>query len=125
MLQMSPGALRMSGPTTLPNCRPQTRLPCRVPVDLSRPCNASNTVCSFHTPHFSALFRRTELCSRDGRMLRTFNFDADCDGGPHEARGMRRSEILEALAAALPPESIRFGAAVASVNADGSGGFQS
>lgn len=28
---------------------------------------------------------RTELCSRDGRLLRAFNFDRDCEGGPHEA----------------------------------------
>ncbi len=64
---------------------------------------------------------RTELCSQDGRTLRTFNFERDCDGGPHEARGMRRSEILEALAAALPPDSIRFNAGVARVDDDASG----
>ena len=27
---------------------------------------------------------RTELCSRSGRLLRTFNFERDCKGGPHE-----------------------------------------
>jgi hypothetical protein len=39
-----------------------------------------------------------------------------------QARGMRRSEILEALAAQLPDGSIRFNAAVSSVTADGAGG---
>lgn len=34
---------------------------------------------------------------------------------------MRRSEILEALAARLPDGSIRFNAAVSSVSADGAG----
>jgi 2-polyprenyl-6-methoxyphenol hydroxylase-like FAD-dependent oxidoreductase len=65
------------------------------------------------------LLERTELCSRDGRLLRAFDFNRDCEGGPHEARGMRRSEILEALAAQLPDGSIRFNAAVSSVTADG------
>jgi hypothetical protein len=38
-----------------------------------------------------------------------------------QARGMRRSEILEALAAQLPDGSIRFNSAVSSVTADGAG----
>jgi hypothetical protein len=40
---------------------------------------------------------------------------------PLQARGMRRSEILEALAAQLPDGSIRFDASVSSVTEDGAG----
>lgn len=36
---------------------------------------------------------------------------------------MRRSEILEALAAALPPDSVRFNAGVARVDDDASGTY--
>jgi hypothetical protein len=37
-----------------------------------------------HTMHLPCT-RRTELCSRDGRLLRAFDFNRDCEGGPHEA----------------------------------------
>ena len=56
-----------------------------------------------------------------GRLLRAFSLSADCDGGPHEFRGVRRSALVAALAARLAPGSIAFGCEVASVE-PGSGG---
>mmetsp|Transcript_4027 Transcript_4027/g.11681 ORF Transcript_4027/g.11681 Transcript_4027/m.11681 type:complete len:463 (+) Transcript_4027:130-1518(+) len=70
------------------------------------------------------LLERTELCSRSGQVLRSFNFERDCEGGPHEARGMRRSELLQAMAAALPPDTIHFGAPVEGVRTDASGAVE-
>lgn len=64
------------------------------------------------------LLERIELCSRDGRLLRSFEFERDCEGGPHEARGMRRSEILAAMTATLPRNTIRFDAQIDSVSSN-------
>lgn len=55
-----------------------------------------------------------EICSKQGRLLRQFDF-AECAHGPHEVRGTLRSTLLAALAAELPPGTIRFGTAVSGV----------
>lgn len=79
------------------------------------------TVASPMVYHLHALLLcRVELCTSDGRPLNAFPFDS-CSGGPHEARGMRRSALLCALASALPEESVIYGAAVARVSASESG----
>ncbi len=57
-------------------------------------------------------------------MLRGFDLD-ECDGGPHDTRGMRRSTLLAALADALPSHSIRFDSAVEGVDGAGDDGVQS
>ena len=63
---------------------------------------------------FSIHCCRVELCSAAGTALRDFTFE-ECEGGPHETRGMRRSTLLRALADAMPADGIRFGAAIADV----------
>eukprot|EP00850_Spirogloea_muscicola_P005762 SM000026S09011 [mRNA] locus=s26:1030236:1036628:- [translate_table: standard] len=57
---------------------------------------------------------RVELCSSDGRLLKAFDF-AECDGGPHEVRGVHRVALLQALATGLPPNTIRFSSRVSSI----------
>eukprot|EP00850_Spirogloea_muscicola_P002028 SM000007S20988 [mRNA] locus=s7:1407747:1419040:+ [translate_table: standard] len=57
---------------------------------------------------------RVELCSSDGRLLKAFDFD-ECDGGPHEVRGVHRVALLQALAKDLPPNTIRFSSRVSSI----------
>ncbi|KAL4852987.1 Monooxygenase 2 [Chlorella vulgaris] len=52
-----------------------------------------------------------ELVRHNGRQLRRFSL-SECDGGPHEFRGVRRSNLLAALAAILPSDSLAFGAQV-------------
>lgn len=61
--------------------------------------------------HFPAC--RVELCrGESGRTLRRFNF-SECEGGAgSEFRGVHRSGLLQALAAALPQGTIRFGCSV-------------
>lgn len=61
-----------------------------------------------------------ELCREDGRVLRRFSL-AECDGGPHEFRGVRRANLTAVLADTLQPGSIEYGAGVASVSAPRSG----
>ncbi|PRW58015.1 zeaxanthin chloroplastic-like [Chlorella sorokiniana] len=61
-----------------------------------------------------------ELVRQSGTRLRRFSF-SDCDGGPHEFRGVRRSHLLAALAAHLPPASIAFGSPVAAAEATEAG----
>ena len=67
--------------------------------------------------------RRVELCSQSGAVLRGFDL-AECEGGPHDTRGMRRSTLLAALADALPDDAIRFGCAVEGVDDAGDDGAQ-
>ena len=62
-----------------------------------------------------------ELCSHSGQVLRGFDLD-ECEGGPHDTRGMRRSTLLAALADALPADAIRFGSAVEGVKDAGDEG---
>ena len=61
-----------------------------------------------------------ELVRHTGRALRRFSL-AECDGGPHEFRGVRRSNLLAALAARLPPSSALFGAPVAAAEPTAAG----
>jgi 2-polyprenyl-6-methoxyphenol hydroxylase-like FAD-dependent oxidoreductase len=62
-----------------------------------------------------------ELCRDDGRRLRAFAL-AECDGGPHEFRGVRRASLVAALAAQLAPGTLVAGATVAGVTAAPGGG---
>ena len=60
---------------------------------------------------------RVELCRGEsgGRLLRRFSFE-DCEGGAgSEFRGVQRSALLQALADALPPETISFGCSVGAI----------
>ncbi|PSC69099.1 Zeaxanthin chloroplastic [Micractinium conductrix] len=61
-----------------------------------------------------------ELVRHAGRRLRRFSL-AECDGGPHEFRGVRRSNLQAALAARLPERSLALGAPVAAAQATASG----
>ena len=54
------------------------------------------------TPHACRLpICSIELVRHSGRRLRRFSL-GECDGGPHEFRGVRRANLLAALAAQLP-----------------------
>ena len=72
-----------------------------------------------HCSH--CLLCRVELCSHSGKVLRGFDL-AECEGGPHDTRGMRRSTLLAALADALPSAAIRFDSAVEGVDDAGDHG---
>ncbi|KAL6779354.1 hypothetical protein ACKKBG_A11990 [Auxenochlorella protothecoides x Auxenochlorella symbiontica] len=61
-----------------------------------------------------------QLCREGGRLLKDFDLHS-CDGGPHEFRGVRRSSLVAALAARLPPETIRYGHAVSAVAGEDQG----
>lgn len=63
---------------------------------------------------------RVELCTQDGRTLKAFSL-TECRGGPHEFRGIRRSELLEGLRDALPPEILHFGRPISDVTPDVNG----
>lgn len=63
---------------------------------------------------------RVELCSNDGKTLKSFSLD-ECDGAPHEFRGVKRSTLLEALQSAVPDDCIEYGAAIHSVETDQNG----
>ena len=47
---------------------------------------------------------RIQLCAPD-RVLREFDLNEECDGGPHEFRGVRRGDLLQALQSKLDPET--------------------
>lgn len=61
-----------------------------------------------------------ELVRHNGRRLRRFGL-RECDGGPHEVRGVRRSNLLAALASQLPSGSLAFGAPVSAAEATSAG----
>ncbi|KAL4450754.1 hypothetical protein ABPG77_001110 [Micractinium sp. CCAP 211/92] len=61
-----------------------------------------------------------ELVRQGGRRLRRFSL-AECEGGPHEFRGVRRSHLVAALAEQLPAGSLVLGAPIAAAEATASG----
>lgn len=56
---------------------------------------------------------RFKLCNQTGRVLKEFELD-ECDGGPHEFRGVRRSKLLQSLQKDLPKGMIHFSCPVKS-----------
>lgn len=52
-----------------------------------------------------------ELCAAEGGILKRFSFD-ECNGGPHEFRGVYRGELLRALESKLEQTEIRYGVGV-------------
>ncbi|KAL4433828.1 hypothetical protein ABPG75_000269 [Micractinium tetrahymenae] len=61
-----------------------------------------------------------ELVRQGGRRLRRFSLD-ECEGGPHEFRGVRRSHLVAALAERLPARSLALGAPIAAAEPTRSG----
>eukprot|EP00898_Chlorokybus_atmophyticus_P008397 jgi/Chlat1/8559/Chrsp82S07978 len=51
------------------------------------------------------------LSNNDGKTLRSFSFD-ECEGGPHELRGVSRANLLSALSGMLPADTIRYASSV-------------
>ncbi|KAK9825737.1 hypothetical protein WJX74_003165 [Apatococcus lobatus] len=66
------------------------------------------------------LLTRVELCTQTGRTLKAFSL-TECQGGPHEFRGIRRSELLDGLRKALPSEILHFGSPISDVSPDVNG----
>ncbi|KAK9809571.1 hypothetical protein WJX73_002978 [Symbiochloris irregularis] len=62
------------------------------------------------------LLERVELWSSSGEQLRTFALD-ECEGAPHEFRGVARGELLAALRSAVPAEKIIYDCPVNVVHA--------
>lgn len=57
---------------------------------------AMGSICASSTRHQSpdlSPCRSVELVRQSGTLLRRFSF-SECDGGPHEFRGVRRSNLL-------------------------------
>ena len=50
---------------------------------------------------------RVELCSSSGQALKGFHLD-ECQGGPHEFRGVDRHALLDALRAKLPEGMVQY-----------------
>ena len=71
--------------------------------------NAASSLRELHP-----IVSEVEICRQDGRKLRNFSI-LECDGGPHEFRGVRRASLVKALAAQLPEDSIEYNAAVVQV----------
>lgn len=61
-----------------------------------------------------------ELCTDTGSTLKAFSLD-ECDGAPHEFRGVKRSTLLEALQSIVPDSCIEYNAAVHAVETDQNG----
>jgi 2-polyprenyl-6-methoxyphenol hydroxylase-like FAD-dependent oxidoreductase len=66
--------------------------------------------------------RRVELCRSSGRRLRSFSL-GQCDGGPHEFRGVLRSNLLRVLADRLAPGTLLLGCPIERVEASPQGGI--
>lgn len=52
------------------------------------------------------------LCRDNGKILRQFSMATDCDGGPHEFRGVSRAHLNKLLADKLPPGIIKYNTSV-------------
>ncbi len=63
-----------------------------------------------------------ELCSSDGRKLRSFSLE-ECSGGPHELRAVMRSTLLHELAAVAAPEDVCYGVKATAVQQHAQGVF--
>ncbi|DBA84691.1 TPA: hypothetical protein ACH3X1_005947 [Trebouxia sp. C0004] len=66
------------------------------------------------------LISRVELCTDDAFTLKAFSLD-ECQGAPHEFRGVKRSTLLEALQSIVPESCIEYNAAIHSVETDQNG----
>ena len=60
---------------------------------------------------------RIELCSAQGVVLRGFGLD-ECEGGPHEFRGVSRGGLLHVLKDLLPEGTVEYGVRIARVSND-------
>ncbi|KAL4520459.1 hypothetical protein Ndes2526A_g05024 [Nannochloris sp. 'desiccata'] len=67
-----------------------------------------------HLRELHPLVSEVEICRQDGRTLTQFSI-VECDGGPHEFRGVRRSSLVKVLAEQLPEDSIEYNAEVVDV----------
>lgn len=72
------------------------------------------------TANLQCVVLRVELCSSSGSLLKGFGLE-ECEGAPHEFRGVKRSTLLEALQRVVPSECIQYGAAIHSVETDQNG----
>ena len=64
---------------------------------------------------------RIELCSAQGVVLRGFGLD-ECEGGPHEFRGVSRGGLLLVLKDLLPEGTVQYGVRIARASTDINGG---
>lgn len=72
-------------------------------------CSSSRLINKLHLLYYTYIYSyslyRVELCRQDNRVLRSFSL-SQCEGGPHEFRGVRRSSLTEALTAQLLPGTV-------------------
>ena len=60
------------------------------------------------------------MCKEDGTVLRAIVLD-ECEGAPHEFRGVYRGGLLRALQSGVPPDCIQYNSAVQSIVQDDDG----
>ena len=63
---------------------------------------------------------RIELCREDGKVLRMIILD-ECEGAPHEFRGVYRGGLLRTLQSGVPSGCIQYNSAVQSIVQDEDG----
>ena len=61
-----------------------------------------------------------ELCREDGTVLKSIIVN-ECEGAPHEFRGVHRGGLLRTLQSGVPSECIEYNSAVQSVAQDEDG----
>ena len=64
---------------------------------------------------------RIQLCAAEGKVLKEFSLDQNCDGAPHEFRGVFRGELLDALGKQLEKTDIQYGYSVVEAKSTGQG----
>ena len=60
------------------------------------------------------------MCKEDGTVLRAIVLD-ECEGAPHEFRGVYRGGLLRTLQSGVPPDCIQYNSAVQSIVQDDDG----
>ncbi len=74
----------------------------------------------YHTAKRYIAGYRMELCKEDGTVLKAVIMD-ECEGAPHEFRGVYRGGLLRTLQSGVPSDCIQYNSAVQSVVQDEDG----
>lgn len=90
----------------------------RYQCHLGDACGHAAAAAAANTPMAAGLracVLRIELCSSSGQQLRSFGLD-ECNGAPHEFRGVDRSALLQALRDKLPEGTVQYDSPVSGVS---------